>query len=298
MSFEKLKQSRASVISKLVEASTTENSKQSFTDETLWNPTVDKAGNGYAIIRFLPAPEGEDLPWVRFWDHGFQGPTGRWYIERSLTSLGQPDPVSELNSQLWNSGREEDKEVARSRKRRLHYVSNILVVSDSSNPESEGKVYRFKYGKKIMDKIMDIMQPQFEDEKPINPFDFWAGANFKLKIRKFEGYRNYDKSEFDKPSELFNGDERKLEEVYNNLYPLKEYIAPTTFKSYEELSKKLKMVLASEAHISDHAVANPADSAPSAPAPKHASSPAPLDTEDEEDTQTLGYFAKLAQAGS
>ena len=199
MSFEKLKANRDNAIQKLVAASATNTEKKDYGDDRMWKPTVDKAGNGYAVIRFLPAAEGEDLPWVRYWDHGFKGSTGRWYIERSLTSIGQQDPVSELNSQLWNTGRDEDKEIARQRKRRLHHVSNILVVSDSANPENEGKVFLYEYGKKIMDKIMDVMQPQFADETPVNPFDFWGGANFKLKIRNVEGYRNYDKSEFDAP---------------------------------------------------------------------------------------------------
>lgn len=292
MSFAKLKQNRQSAISKLVEASTTETTKQSYVDDRLWSPTVDKAGNGYAVIRFLPAPEGEDLPWVRFWDHGFQGPTGRWYIEKSLTSLGQNDPVSELNSQLWNSGRDEDKEVARSRKRRLHYMANILVVSDPANPDNDGKVFLYKFGKKIMDKIMDLMQPQFQDEKPVNPFDFWAGANFKLKIRMFEGYRNYDKSEFESSSELFSGDDTKLEAIYNKLYSLKEFTDPNTFKTYSELSKKLHEVLG-ETIISNEPVkeAAPVKSTPApAPAPSAKST---LEQEDE-DQETLSYFAKLA----
>src|SRR5210317_2517738 len=210
MSFENLKRNREQ-ISKLIQAAeqagggSTE--QKSYGDDRLWKPTVDKAGNGYAILRFLPSAEGQDVPWVRYWDHGFKGPTGQWYIEKSLTSIGQQDPVSEYNSVLWNSGRDEDKETARKQKRRLHYVSNILVESDPANPQNEGKVFLFTYGKKIHDKIMDLMQPQFADEDPVNPFDFWEGASFKLKIRNVEGYRNYDKSEFASPTALSEDDE-------------------------------------------------------------------------------------------
>ena len=297
MSFEKLKQNRAEAISKLVEAAGGENSKQSYGDDRVWAPVVDKAGNGYAVIRFLPSPDGEDLPWVRYWDHGFKGVTGRWYFEKSLTSIGQTDPVSELNSKLWNSGREEDKEIARVRKRRLHHVSNILVLSDPANPENEGKVFLFKYGKKIMDKIMDVMQPQFQDEKPVNPFDFWGGANFKLKIRNFEGYRNYDKSEFESVSELFGGDEGKLEKVYDSLYSLKEFLDPSTFKSYAELSQKLHSVLGDEV-LSDSYQGDVAEapSTRSATAPEPVSAPEPMNTGDnDDDEETLSYFAKLAR---
>jgi hypothetical protein len=247
MSFDKLKQNRSAAISKLVNAAEKAGGTKTYGDDRLWAPAVDKTGNGYAIIRFLPAKEGEDLPWVRYWDHGFKGPTGRWYIENSLTSIGQNDPVSELNSVLWNSGNEKDKEVARDRKRRLHYVSNILVISDPANPANEGKVFIYKFGKKIFDKINDLMQPQFQDETPVNPFDFWGGANFRLKIRNFEGYRNYDKSEFDKPSELFDGDDKRLEEVYGQLHSLSDFSDPKNYKSYTELKKKLIEVLGEEA---------------------------------------------------
>ena len=246
MSFKNLKESRQKKVEELVEAAKKLNTTSNHTDDRLWKPTVDKAGNGYAVIRFLPSPDDQDLPWARYWDHGFQGPTGRWYIEKSLTSLGNPDPVSEMNSQLWNSGQESDKEIVRKRKRRLHYVSNILVVSDSANKENEGKIFLYEYGKKIFDKIMDVMQPQFEDEKPCNPFDFWEGANFKLKIRKVDGYRNYDKSEFDKPAPLFGGDDEKLESLYNKLYSLKEYGDASSYKSYSELKAKLYQVLGEE----------------------------------------------------
>ena len=308
MSFEALKANRDSAISKLVAASAATNEKKDYGDDRMWKPTVDKAGNGYAVIRFLPAGEGEDLPWVRYWDHGFKGSTGRWYIEKSLTSIGQQDPVSELNSQLWNTGRDEDKEIARQRKRRLHHVSNILVVSDSANPENEGKVFLYEYGKKIMDKIMDVMQPQFADETPVNPFDFWGGANFKLKIRQVEGYRNYDKSEFDSASQLFDGDEAKLEEVYNQSYKLSEFTDPSSYKSYAELKKKLFEVIGEaevatgfttaqtvEMNTTKEAVTpNSVESSMDEVAPTGSSESNAVTSEDSEDT--LSYFAKLAQS--
>jgi len=217
--------------------------KKSYVDERIWKPTMDKSGNGYAVIRFLPAPEGEDLPWVKLWNHAFQGPTGQWYIENSLTTMSKNDPVSEYNSKLWNSGIETDKEIARKQKRKLQYYSNIYVVSDSANKQNEGKVFLYRYGKKIFDKVMEAMQPAFEDETPVNPFDFWEGANFKLKLRKVDGYWNYDKSEFDAPSALLNGDDGDLEKIYGQQYSLAEFTAPSNFKSYDELKTRLDMVL-------------------------------------------------------
>ncbi len=214
-------------------------------EDNFWKPEVDKAGNGYAVIRFLPAPstDGDDgLPWVKVFNHGFQGPGG-WYIENSLTTLGQKDPVSEYNSQLWNSGIEANKEIARKQKRRLSYYANIYVVEDPKNPENEGKVFLYKFGKKIFDKINESMNPQFEDEKAVNPFDLWAGANFKLKIRKVEGYQNYDKSEFESPSVLGGFDDDKLESIWKKEYSLKEFLLPENFKSYDELKARLDKVL-------------------------------------------------------
>jgi hypothetical protein len=198
-----------------------------------------------AVIRFLPSPavDGDEaLPWVRYWNHGFQGPGG-WYIENSLTTLNQKDPVSEYNSVLWNSGIEANKEIARKQKRRLTYIANILVVSDPKNPENEGQIKLYKFGKKIFDKISEAMNPEFADETPLNPFDFWAGANFKIKIRQVEGYRNYDKSEFDKPSELLDGDDKKLEALWKKEYSLKEFVDPSQFKSYDVLKAKLDKIL-------------------------------------------------------
>tara|TARA_B100001287_G_scaffold48865_1_gene37883 strand:+ start:3545 stop:4447 length:903 start_codon:yes stop_codon:yes gene_type:complete len=297
MSFENLKRNRDQ-ISKLVQAaeSTGGGEKKSYVDERIWKPTVDKAGNGYAVIRFLPAMEGQDLPWVRYWDHGFKGPTGLWYIENSLTSIGQPDPVGELNSRLWNSGIEADKDKARTQKRRLHYVTNILVLSDPSNPQNEGKVFLYQFGKKIFDKIMDVMQPSFADETPINPFDFWDGANFKLKIRNVEGYRNYDKSEFESASSLYEADESKLESVYNQLHPVGDFTDPKNYKSYDELKAKLMRVLGEEVEMGAPTVVQMNQVNDPAPAPEPVQA-APVTAEEMnsvDDDDTMSYFAKLA----
>ena len=211
-------------------------------DERLWKPGVDKSGNGYAVIRFLPEPEGEDLPWAQVWSHAFQGPGG-WYIENSLTTLGQRDPVGELNRTLWNSGLDSDKEIARKQKRKLSYYSNIYVVKDQLNPQNEGKVFLYKYGKKIHDKIVSSMQPQFEDEEPINPFDLWSGADFRIKIQTIGGYWNYDKSDFAAPSTLGGFDDEKLEALWKSQYSLKEFTDPSAFKSYEKLEERLNLSL-------------------------------------------------------
>lgn len=241
--FEALKKNRSKSLDKLNEQLTKISSKgYSNPDEgKYWKPTRDSAGNGFAIIRFLPAPANEDMPFVRLWDHGFQGPGG-WYIENSLTTLGQDDPVGEINKKLWNSGNEADKKEAQKQKRRLHYISNVYVVKDSGNPDNEGKVFLFKYGKKIFDKLNDMMNPSFEDEKPVNIFDLWEGANFRLKIRQFEGYPNYDKSEFDSPAPLFEDDD-KLEAVFKQEHSLADVIDPKNFKTYDELQAKLFRVL-------------------------------------------------------
>ena len=214
----------------------------SYKDDRFWRPELDKSSNGYAVIRFLPPAEGEDVPWARTFSHGFQGPGG-WYIEKSRTTLGEKDPVSEMNTRLWNSGDERDKDIARARKRRLHYISNIYIVSDPANPQNEGKVFLFKYGKKIHDKVVGAMQPEFEDESPINPFDFWKGADFKLKVRKVAGFINYDKSEFSDVSPMLNGDDDKLEEMWKTQYPLNEHTDPSSYKSYDELQQRLSIVL-------------------------------------------------------
>jgi hypothetical protein len=293
MSFAQLKRNRSNSISKLVEAARGQDApseKKSYADERLWKPQVDKAGNGYAVIRFLPTAEGNELPWVRYWDHGFKGPTGQWYIERSLTSIGQQDPVSELNTKLWNESQDDNspgRRQARDQKRRLHYVSNILVESDPANPSNEGQVFLFQYGKKIYDKIMEAMQPQFEDESPVDPFDFWEGASFKLKIRNVEGYRNYDKSEFSSSTALSESDD-ELEEIYDRLYDLSEFTDPKSYKTYDELSARLAMVLGEKA---------PKTVRETVAVEEQTSSPfieesTPVSDDDED---TMSYFAKLAE---
>jgi hypothetical protein len=252
--FESLKRNRSSLekLTKAIEATTQSTTESGSREDTrLWQPTVDKAGNGMAIIRFLPAPavDGEDaLPWVRVFSHGFQGPGG-WYIENSLTTLNQKDPVSEYNSTLWNSGIEANKEIARKQKRRLNYVANVYVVSDPSNPENEGQIRIYKFGKKIFDKITEAMNPEFADETPVNPFDMWEGANFKLKIRNVEGYRNYDKSEFADKSALLDGDDAKLETLWKQEHSLKEFLDPKHFKPYEVLKARLDKVLGFEGEV-------------------------------------------------
>jgi len=295
MSFENLKRNRDQ-ISKLVQAaeSVGGGEQKSYVDERVWKPTVDKAGNGYAVLRFLPATEGAELPWVRYWDHGFKGPTGLWYIENSLTSIGQPDPVGELNSRLWNSGIDADKEKARTQKRRLHYVVNTLVVEDPSAPHNEGKVFLYKFGKKIFDKIMDVMQPAFQDESPVNPFDFWEGADFKLKIRNVEGYRNYDKSEFSSQSALYDGDDSRLESLYNQLHNLNEFTDPTNYKTYDELKAKLMRVLGEEATAGAYTVKEEIQINEPAPAPEpQRLEPVTADQLNDDD-DTMSYFSRLA----
>jgi len=292
MSLSTLKKSNS--LDKLLGAVQAENApqeKKSYQDDRLWKPTMDKTGNGYAVIRFLPAVEGEDMPWAKVWNHAFQGPTGQWYIENSLTTLGQNDPVSEMNSAYWNSGVESDKEIARRQKRKLQYFANIYVVQDPANPQNEGKVMLYRFGKKIFDKCMEAMQPAFQDESPVNPFDFWEGANFKLKLRKVDGYWNYDKSEFEAPSALFDDDD-KLEETWKTQYPLSEFTSASNFKSYDELKKRLDMVLAGTTTVGN--AAEVMEDAPKAP-PKVDTKPTPaptVDTGDEGDS--LSYFEKLA----
>jgi len=272
-------------------------------DDRFWTPTVDKAGNGYAVLRFLPAPPNEDVPFIRMFDHGFQGPGG-WYIENSLTTIGKQDPVSEYNSKLWNSTTDDkspEREQARKQKRRLHFVSNVYIVQDQANPSNEGKVFLFKYGKKIFDKLKEAMEPQFEDETPMNPFDLWAGANFKLKIRNVEGYRNYDKSEFGKSEPLLQNDS-ELEKVWNSEHSLKAFLDPSNFKSYEELKAKLVKVLSGETSLkikkaeeedvpwsrSEEAPTLKAKSAPSFESAKVGG------MTDDDDDESLEFFKSLA----
>ena len=283
------------------------NNTSNGADERLWKPEMDKSGNGYAVIRFLPAPDGEDLPWAKLYTHAFQG-TGGWYIENSLTTLGQKDPVSEHNSQLWNSGIESDKEIARKQKRKLSYYANIYVVKDSANPHNEGQVFLYKFGKKIFDKITAAMQPEFEDEDPINPFDFWAGANFKLKIKKVAGYWNYDSSEFDRQSALLDDDDA-MEAIWKKEYSLAELVAPDQFKSYDELKKRLDYVLGnapSRSRVNEDLEDESEGRGSFTPDFKSSTPPAssgggfndpditPSNTSEDED-DALSYFAKLAE---
>ena len=295
MDISKLK-SRRTDISALVEAAKESSGGSKFEKEDtshIWKPTVDKAGNGYAVIRFLPAEA--DVPWVRYWDHGFKGDTGKWYIEKSLTSLGQTDPLGELNAKLWNSGNEDDRATVRKQKRRLHYVVNIQVVSDPSAPHNEGKVFLYQFGKKIFDKIQDLMQPQFPGEVPCDPFDLWAGADFQLKIRQLDGYRNYDKSEFKAPSSLAEGDEVQLQALMNQIYDINYYNDAANYKTYDELQTKLFEVLGETAprtvkeEVALDTVAEPV--APKTVAPATADA-----TDDAGDDDAMSYFQKLANA--
>ena len=238
----KKQSSLGSLTEKLVKQVEKMSTTSSGADERLWRPEVDKTGNGFAVLRFLPAPDGEDLPWAKMYSHAFQGLSGSWYIENSLTTIGGKDPLGEYNRELWNTGSETNKEIVRKQKRKLNYYSNIYVVKDPTNPSNEGKVFLFKYGKKIFDKIMEAMQPEFEDESPINPFDFWVGANFKLKIVKKDGYWNYDKSEFDRVGPLLDDDDA-MEAIWKKEYSLTAITAPEQFKTYEELERRMNMVL-------------------------------------------------------
>jgi len=303
MSFEALKRSRGNFdkLTKELEALTkTTTTQSSGKDERFWRPELDKSGNGYAVIRFLPAVEGEELPWARVWSHAFQGPGG-WYIENSLTTMNKKDPVSEDNSRLWNTGLDSDKEIARKRKRKLTYYTNVLIISDPKNPENEGQVKLFKFGKKIFDKITEAMQPQFEDEKPLNPFDFWEGANFKLKIRKVDGYWNYDKSEFDSPSPLADNDD-DIQSTWKKQYALSEFSDPSTFKSYDELKARFeKVVYGTGTTTTADKIDTPTiDDEVSAPVVETKSETKPSvtstdSTDDSEDDDTMDYFSKLVE---
>jgi len=283
MGFNDLKKKSKTAFEKLTtEVTKMVNKSESYKDDRFWRPEQDKAGNGYAVIRFLSAPEGEDMPWARLFSHGFKGPGG-WYIENSRTTLGEKDPVSEMNTKLWNSGLESDKDIARARKRRLNYISNIYIVSDPANPQNEGKVFLYRYGKKIFDKINEAMQPEFEDETPINPFDFWSGANFKLKVRKVAGFVNYDKSEFDSASELFEGNDDQKETVWKTQYALTEFTDASNFKSYDELKQKLYSVIGDDIRSSAGKETRAEDTEISDSEPNN-----------DESGDALSYFEKLA----
>ena len=290
-SFANLKRNRSDFakLTKAVEQTTQTSEGGSKDDTRFWQPEVDKAGNGMAVIRFLPAPQadGEDaLPWVRVFSHGFQGPGG-WLIDNCLTTLNEKCPVCEHNNTLWNSGIEANKDIARKQKRKLSYVANIMVISDPSNPANEGQVRLYKFGKKIFDKITEAMNPDFADETPVNPFDMWEGANFKLKIRNVEGYRNYDKSEFASKSAIFEGDDEKLEQLWKSEFGLKEFSEKKQFKPYEQLKSRLDKVLGFEGTVAPKTKA--IDSLDTLK-----EEDVPFDTSSVED-EDLDYFKSLAE---
>ena len=298
MSFSDLKKqsSLGSLTQKLVKEVEKMNTTSGGADERLWKPEVDKTGNGYAVLRFLPAPEGEDIPWAKIYSHAFQGPGG-WYIEYSLTSVGKKDPVSEHNRELWNSGNESDKDVVRRQKRKLSYYANIYVVKDPTNPQNEGGVFLYKFGKKIFDKVMEAMQPEFEDETPINPFDFWQGANFKLKIVKKDGYWNYDKSEFDTVSPLLE-DEDALEALWGKEYSLAAVNAADQFKSYEDLEKRLKYVLGQKQparRVDEEVFDEDSNRGSFTPDFKSKAPVAAVASASSDEDDALSYFQKLAE---
>ena len=298
LSFSELKRSSSNSFEKLNQelSKLNSNTNERSDDDRMWKCQTDKSGNGYAVIRFLPAPGGEDVPFVRIWSHGFKGPGG-WYIENSLTTLGQQDPIGELNSALWNTGNKADQDTVRKQKRQLNYYSNVYVVKDPANPANEGKVFLFRYGKKIFDKLNELMNPQFEDESPVNPFDLWAGANFKLKIRKVEGYTNYDKSEFEAPAPLFDDDD-KLEATWKAEYSLQELLDPKHFKSYDELKKRLDKALGNTGTVSTARKVVEEDEglpwSPPASQPKAAAAPSFAATADDDDDD-LAFFKGLAE---
>ena len=311
MSFANLKKqsSLGSLTSKLVKEVEKMNNTSGGADERLWKPEMDKTGNGFAVIRFLPAPEGEELPWAKMYSHAFQGPGG-WYIENSLTTIGQKDPLSEYNRELWNSGNEADKETVRKQKRKLSYYANIYVVQDKANPQNEGKVFLYKFGKKIFDKVMEAMQPEFEDETPINPFDFWQGANFKLKLKKVAGYWNYDSSEFDRPAPLLDDDDA-MEAVWKKQYSLTALTAADQFKSYDQLENRLNMVLGKKnppARYDEETANEDSDRGSYSPDfnSRQESKPVPANLKeelnnlsptktDEDEDDALSYFQRLAE---
>ena len=305
MSFASLKKQSnlGSLTAKLVKEVEKVNNSSGGGDERLWKPELDKTGNGYAVIRFLPAPDKEEIPWAKLYTHAFQGPGG-WYIENSLTTVGGKDPVSDYNRELWNSGNESDKDTVRKQKRKLSYYSNIYVVKDPTNPQNEGKVFLFKYGKKIFDKVMEAMQPEFEDETPINPFDFWQGANFKLKIVKKDGFWNYDKSEFDSLAPLLDDDDA-LEAIWKKEYSLAAVTATDQFKSYEDLERRLKYVLGKkpaqsrfipDSELEDESEGYNSRSVAEETVTKAVSTPTPSTTVDKDEDDALSYFQKLAES--
>lgn len=288
MSFADLKRNRQAQINKLVdEAQKVSSNKKSYDDDRYWKLSRDKAGNGHATLRFLPAPDN-GVPWIQYWDHGFKGPKG-WYIEKSLTSIGQNDPVSEMNSVLWDTNIEANRELARKRKRRLHYVSNVLVVDDPVNPDNNGKIFLFEYGKTIFDMLTEAMQPAFDDIAPLNPFDMWEGANFKLRAREVDGWVKYDKSEFSKPKAI--GTDEEMEALFEKVHDIRELLDPKNFKTYDELAQKLQQVLGEDQTQGRGTLGNDEPTAP-APEPDTPVTEPALDADDDEDMK--GFFAGLA----
>jgi len=291
MSFADLKKKAGSFEKLQEELEKVNNPVTSFADDRFWKPELDKSGNGFAVIRFLPQSKGEDLPWVKIWSHAFKGPGG-WYIENSLTTLNRKDPVSEYNTELWNSGVEANKETARKQKRILKYYSNVLVESDPKHPENEGKIFLFRYGKKIFDKLTEAMSPQFEDEEAMNPFDFWTGASFKLKIRKVDGFWNYDKSEFATPTAIYGGDDTKLETLYGLLYSLTQFLGEDNFKAYDALKEKLNRVLSGSGFQGTVEKFTPKKT--QSEVNERFPEVDPVTTTGDDEDDTLSYFAKLA----
>jgi hypothetical protein len=294
MGFNDLKKKSKSGMEDLIKKMEEQTKTKDYKDDRFWRPEQDKSGNGFAIIRFLPPVDGEEVPWVKVYNHAFQG-TGGWYIENSLTTLGQKDPVSEMNNQLWNSGLESDKDLARQRKRKLTYIANVYVVSDPANPQNEGKVFLYKFGTKIFEKIQEAMKPEFNDEEPVNPFDFWKGANFRIKIRKVGGYTNYDKSEFDSSTALLD-DDSKLEKIWKSQYALLPFLGAENFKTYEELKTRLNEVLggdirstAPNAKTAEDVSDDLVEKKPSLKSKK------PVEEDVDEETDALSYFQKLAE---
>lgn len=310
LSFSELKKSRKSSLQELTKELTKMQSQEGRQeDDRFWKPGVDKAGNGMAIIRFLPAPKNEDVPFVKIFTHAFKGPTGQWYIENSLTtprpghSNGSDDPVSEYNSKLWNSTADDSspaRKQARDQKRKLNFISNIYVIKDPANPDNEGKVFLFKYGKKIFDKLASATKPEFDDETPISPFDLWEGADFKLKIRKADGYPNYDKSEFDSPKPL-SEDDKVLQTIWEKTHSLQEFLEEKHFKSYDQLKTRLVKVLALDGSVVKERTKTAEDSLPwdeeAAPPPQQKAKAAPKQKaqslDDDDDSETMNFFESL-----
>jgi len=298
MGFNDLKKKSKTGMDELIKKMEDQTKKIDYKDDRFWRPELDKSGNGFAIIRFLPEVENEDCPWAKVYGHAFRGPGG-WYIENCLTTNSLKDPVSEVNTQLWNSGVESDKNLARDRKRKLTYTSNVYVVSDPANPQNEGKVFLYKYGVKIFEKIQEVMKPEFKDEEAINPFDFWKGANFRLKIRKVAGYTNYDKSEFDSTSALLAGDDAKLETVWKSQYKLKEFTDASNFKTYDELKDRLYEVLGGDiranSNLHNEKTAEDVREGDLEEKKSFMKSKKPAEQEVNESTDALDYFSKLAE---